>query len=40
MHVMSAGGGYKHLQRTTADADGDRSLSKPSTRYYGGEGTP
>jgi conjugative relaxase-like TrwC/TraI family protein len=37
---MSAGDGYKYLQRTVAAGDGDRSLSTPLTRYYNAEGTP
>ena len=34
MRVMSAGDGYKYLQRTLTAADGDRELSTPLTRYY------
>ncbi|GAA1487428.1 hypothetical protein GCM10009626_01740 [Brachybacterium sacelli] len=40
MRVMSAGDGYKHLLRSVAAADGDRSLSTPLTRYYVEESTP
>jgi len=37
--VVSAGDGYRHLLRSIAAADSDRSLPTPLTRYYAEEGT-
>jgi conjugative relaxase-like TrwC/TraI family protein len=40
MRVMSAGQGYRYLQRTVAAGDGDRDVTEPLTRYYESKGTP
>ena len=40
MRKMSPGHGYRYLLRSVTAGDGNRSLTRPLTRYYAEAGTP